>query len=159
MKTRLTTDYSEYIKKVELKLMNPFSGDTRILYSMFPELGNGHFSIQLIEAKQPYILFRQWVQDLGESARLGVYHLQNISIEEKIINIPASDYHEMYALADSEIEISAMKGLMLDGANHYLVIFRQQPRRFHWQDDGQIGAKTKELVSRLLDRVNAGHEN
>jgi hypothetical protein len=159
MKIRLTPHYSEYIKKVELKLTNPFSVDTRILYSMFPEKGNGHFSVQLIGSRQPCMILRRWTQDLSMNIELGIYQLNNISIDEKMIDISPSHYQEICSLSDSNMEVNDIKGIMTGGADHSLIIFRQPPRKFHWKDDAQIGGTTKELVDRLCDRIKVLDES
>jgi hypothetical protein len=80
---RLTNKYSDFVKHVESELSKPFSSDTRVVFSVFPALGSGLFSVQLVEEANSCVLVRQWNQDLGDSYQLGIYKLDNVKIEEE----------------------------------------------------------------------------
>ena len=149
---RLTNKYSDFVKHVESKLSNPFSSDTRVVFSVFPALGSGHFSVQIVEEENSFVLVRRWNQDLGDSYQLGIYNLDNVKIEEEKLSISDEDLRTIIDLVETNIEVKDLKSILLDGVDFELKVRAEETFHVHhWRTDDQISTKTKELVRKLVD--------
>ena len=152
MKTRLTNKYLDFVKHVEGELSKPFSAYTRVVFSVFPALGSGHFSIQLVEEANSFVLVRQWNQDLGDSYQLGIYNLDNVKIDEKKLSISDKDLRTIIDLAKTDIVVKNLEAIILDGVDFELKIMAvEKTEAHHWRTEEQISTKTKELVKKLVD--------
>jgi hypothetical protein len=152
MKTRLTNKYLDFVEHVESELSKPFSFDTRVVFSVFPALGSGHFSVQIVQEANPFVLVRQWNQDLRYSYQLGIYNLDNVKIEEEILGISDKDLRTIIDLAKADIEVKDLETIILDGVDFELKIKEvEKTEVYHWRTEEQISTKTNELVKKLVD--------
>lgn len=148
MSTRLTNKYLDFISHVETELTKPFSGDSEFIFTVFPSLGSGHFSIQLIEADEPFLLVRQWSQDLGEGGRLGIYNLDSIIIDENRVLVSSDDLSAIRAIKTFDVQIKDLNSIILDGVDFSLIVRGQ---RFRWKTDSQISADLKALFKKIVE--------
>jgi len=152
MKTRLTNNYLDFVKHIEVELSKPFSAESRIVFSMFPALNTGHFSIQLIDGDSPFLLVKQWIQDLHDSYQRGLYNLDNVRIWEQRISISDKDLLTIRSLAEASIEIKELDGIIIDGVEFELRInIPGKANIYRWQTDRQISNGIKELTKKLVD--------
>jgi len=152
MKTRLTNNHLDFVKHIEGELAKPFSPDSIIVFSVFPSLGSGHFSVQVIVGDYPFLLVRQWDQDLAESYQLGIFNLDTIKINEERVNLSDIELKTIQELASVDMKIEELKGLILDGVDFKLSISRQgNTKAYHWRTEEQISIETKGLIKKLVD--------
>ena len=155
MSTRLTNKYLDFISHVETELTKPFSAASEIIFAVFPSLGSGHFSIQLIETDEPFLLVRQWSQDLGEGGRLGIYNLDSITIDENQVLVSSDNLSAIRKIKTTDIEIKDSKEIILDGVDFGLIVRGQ---RFRWRTDSQISADLKGLLEKMVEVVGLQQE-
>jgi hypothetical protein len=152
MKTRLTNKYLDFEEHIRNELSKPFSADSCVVFSAFPSLGTGHFSVQLVGNSNPFLLVRQWTQALGDSYPLGIYNLDNVKIDEKKINILDKDFFTICDLIHADLEVKESKAIILDGVDFELrVIGQGRTNIYHWRTEEQISSKTKDLIEKLVD--------
>jgi hypothetical protein len=152
MKTRLTNRYLDFVKHVESELSKPCSTDTRVVFSVFPAFGSGHFSVQIVEEANSFVLVRRWNQDLGDSYQLGIYNLGNVKIEEEKLSLSDKDLATIIDLVMGDIQIEDLKAIILDGVDYELKINSGGKTEVHcWRMEEQISGRTKELVRKLVD--------
>lgn len=151
MKPKLTNNYLDFIKKVEIGLLKPFSTDTVIVFGRFPALGSGHLSVQLIKGEKSFLLTRRWDQDLGDSQRLGIYHLDNIVFEERVVSISETELKSILSLDKEDVEIANLTDIILDGVDYKLQFLdRSVIKDFDWRLVKQLGTRTKEWLDRFV---------
>lgn len=156
MKTQLTNNHLDFAKHIEGELSKPFSANSLVVFSVFPSLGSGHFSIQVIVEDSPFLLVRQWDQDLGESYQLGIYNLDNVKINEERIKLSNKDLQAIQELAGADIAVKELKGMILDGVDFELAICRQgKTKVYHWRTEEQISIETKALIEKLVDMAKS----
>jgi hypothetical protein len=152
MKARLTNSYIEFVKHVEEELSTPQSANSRVFFSAFPSLGCGHFSIELVEEDCPFLLVKQWDQDLGESYHLGIYNLNNVKITEKKVSLSDKDFLIIQELVNTDIIVEILKKIVLDGADLKLRINRQDKiEEFLWRTDEQISNVALALIKKFVN--------
>ncbi|NOS93074.1 MAG: hypothetical protein HOP30_14215 [Cyclobacteriaceae bacterium] len=152
MMTRLTNNHIEFAEHIRNELSKPFSMDSCVVFSAFPSLGTGHFSIQLVDNSNPFLLVRQWNQDLGDSYALGIYNLDNVKIDEKKIKILDQDLFTIRDLIHADLGVKELKAIILDGVDFELRVIRQgQTNIYHWRTKAQISGKTNALIEKLVD--------
>lgn len=155
MKTRLTNNYLDLINHVETELTKSRSANSEVIFSVLPSLGSGHFSIQLIEADKPYLLVRQWNQDLGQSIQLGIYNLDSVIINEKEIQLADDDLSMLRNIKKSNIEIKDLSRIIVDGVYFRLTIGGQD---FDWGTSDQISIELKEVLNKMLIMAGLQHK-
>jgi hypothetical protein len=148
MSTRLTNNYLDFVSHVQTELANPFSADSEIIFAVFPSLGSGHFSIQLIETDEPFLFVRQWRQDLGEGGRLGIYNLDSIKIDEHRVVVSTDDFYAIRNIKTLNIQITDLNEIILDGVDFELIVRKQI---FRWRKASQISVELKGLLEKMVD--------
>ena len=152
MKSRLTNSYFDLVKQVECELSKPFSNNSLVVFSVFPSLGRGYFSIQVVEELIPFIVIRKWSQDLGDSSHLGIYNLDNLKIEEEKMNISDEDILSIRAITKTGMWVKDLSEIILDGVDFELRVTRPaKVETYHWRIEEQISVEMKELVRKLID--------
>lgn len=152
MKTRLTNKYLELVEHIQRELLRPFSADSCVVFSVFPALGTGHFSIQLVDATSPFLLVRQWNQNLADSYQLGIYNLDNVKFDERKLSMSDKDLSIIRELIDSDIDVKETQVIILDGVDFELkVASENRTDIYHWRSEEQISSKTKALIKKLVD--------
>ena len=126
MKTRLTNKYLDFVREVETELTKPFSIDSEVIFLVFPSLGSGHFSIQLVETQTPFLIVRKWNQDLGESHQLGIYNLDNVRVDEDRVEISAGDLLTLRNIKTVDKGVKELNGIILDGVDFKLIVRGQE---------------------------------
>lgn len=148
----MTNSHIEFTKHVEGELSTLQSARSIIFFSVFPSLGCGHFSIELVEEDCPFLLVKQWDQDLGESYRSGIYHLNNVNISQKKVSLSNKDLLVIRELVETDIIVEKLKKIILDGADIKLRINRQDKiEEFHWRTDEQISNRVLALIKKFVN--------
>lgn len=152
MKTRLTNKYLEFVEHIQGELSKPFSADSCVVFSVFPALGTGHFSIQLVDATSPFLLVRQWNQNLADSYQLGIYNLDNVKLDERKLSMSDKDLFIIRDLIQSDIDVKETQAIFLDGVDFELRVARENKTDiYHWRTEEQISDKIRTLIKRLVD--------
>lgn len=147
MKTRLTNKYLDLVSEVEKELIEPFSIDSEIIFIVFPSLGCGHFSIQLVEDQKPFLIVRRWNQDLGEGHQLGIYNLDNVRVDENRVEISRDDLLTLRNINSVEKGVKESNGIVLDGVDFKLIVRGQG---IHWRTSEQISNELTELLNKMV---------
>ncbi|MGV3611328.1 MAG: hypothetical protein ACO1N0_10290 [Fluviicola sp.] len=123
MKSKFTTSGTELIRQVKAELFAPYSEKSSLLFTCFPALGLGNFSIQFIEEVKPFLIVRQWRPE-NSSYSLGVhlYDLNNTYIGEKRIALSEEDCSWIREIKNCDLSIGRSDGIMLDGAEYSLTL-------------------------------------
>jgi hypothetical protein len=159
MKTRLTNNYLDFTEHIQRDLSKPFSTDSCVVFSVFPSLGTGHFSVQLVDTTNPFLLVRQWNQDLRDSYRLGIYNLNNVKIEEKKLSVTDEDLFTIRDLIHAGIEVKESEAIILDGVDFKLRITGPKTTgNYHWRTREQISNNTMDLIEKLVDMAGLKHK-
>ena len=123
MKPKFTTKGTELIRQVKAELFAPYSEKSSLLFTCFPALGLGNFSIQFIEENQPFLIVRQWRPE-NSSYSLGVhlYDLNNIYIGERRIALSEEDCSWIREIKNQDLSVQKSDGIMLDGVEYFLTL-------------------------------------
>jgi len=147
MKPRLTNKYLDLVSEVERELMKPFSIDSEVIFLVFPSLGYGHFSIQLVETQSPFLITRRWNQDLGESHQLGIYNLDNVRVDEDRVEISGGDLLTLGNIKTVDKGVKELNGIVLDGVDFKLIVRGQE---IHWRTSEQISIELTGLLNKMV---------
>jgi hypothetical protein len=159
MKTRLTNKYLEFVEHIKGELSKPFSTESCVVFSVFPALGTGHFSIQLVDATGRFLLVRQWNQDLADSYQLGIYNLDNVKLDERKLSISDKDLFIIRDLIHSDLDVKETQAIILDGVDFELRVTRENKTDiYQWRTEEQISDKTKNLIKKLVDVAGLQHK-
>ncbi len=155
--SNLTTDSIKYHAEIKRRLTEKFeSGWTPVWnYCEMTQLLNYGLSFTFLMKEglqNRKILFRNWINNINNEAKLGIYNLDNIRIKEEEISFTLDDTFEIQNLIKRDIGTIKNKGIVLDGYDKQFTEFKSNSK-FKWNLDEEMNKDLSLLIKKIKKHI------
>lgn len=156
--SRLTTDSIKYHSEIKKKLTEKFESDytPQWNYCEMNQLLNYAYSFTFLTKEglqNRKLIYRSWVNNLKYETQLGIYHLDNIIVDEEEIRFSLNDIFEIQEIIKRDINPIENKGIVLDGYDKQFMDFKLN-KKITWNLDKEMNESLSLLITKIRELKN-----